>query len=525
MPFPHPLGNERSPSLWIETAGTTSHGPVDADQRADVIVVGAGIAGLTSSYLLAKAGKSVVLVDRERVAMSETGHTTAHLQIVVDTRLQDLVDRFGLEGAKKGWDSQLEAVRLIEQIAREERIACGLERLPAYLYSPREEDVDALRREMRLARRIGYAAEWADPREVPFPAKAAVRFPHQGKLHPRQYALGLAKACERLGVRIFEGTEATKVHEGSPVVVETREGHRLTGDWFVSAANTPWHVKIALHTKLHPYRTYAIGARVPRGIFGDALYWDTLDPYHYTRVEREGDRDLVVLGGEDHELAEEPDTERHWESLLDHLRQAVDDVEPAYRWSGEVMETEDGYPYIGRVPGRPENELVVTGDSGTGITNGTLGGLMVAERILGRGTPWDELYDPARVATGAEAAKGWLAKNLGDAKELAVRYLKPGEIEGPDELAPGQGGILRRGAQRIALARTLDGALVARSAACTHAGCVVGWNHAEQSWDCPCHGGRFTPGGDILHGPPAAPLKEVDLDEVLSKKEAEGKKG
>jgi len=405
-------------------------------------------------------------------------------------------------------------VRLIESIARDEKIACELERLPAFLYTPREDQVDLLRDEMRLAREIGYAAEWADPSEVPFKAVAAVRFPDQGKFHVRKYLLGVVAACERLGVRFFEGTECTKVEEGKPLRVKTTDGHVITADFLVAASNTPWHVKLTFHTKLTAYRTYAVGFRVPRGVFGEALYWDTLDPYHYTRVEREGENDLVILGGEDHRQGEESDTEDRWLALVRHMREATDDFVVAHQWSGEIYETQDDMPYIGVAPGRPDNELVITGDSGTGMTNGTVGALMVTERILGRGTPWDEMYDPSRATRGLHGVAGALVKSAGDATGLARKLLKPGEIESADELAPGQGGILRQGLRKLAVARRMDGKLCALDAACTHAGCEVAWNHGEQSWDCPCHGGRFTPEGEVLHGPPVKPMRSVSLDEL-----------
>ncbi len=514
MVFPHPGGNERNPSYWIETTGQTSYPPVSGDEACDVLIVGAGIAGVTCAYFLAKAGKKVVVIDRERMAMSETGHTTAHLQAVDDARLTDLVDRFGKEGAKNVWDGHHEAVRTIEQIAHDERISCDLERLPAFLYSPLFEDMDMLRKEMRLAREIGYAAHWADPQDVPFPCVAAVRFPDQGKFHPRKYLLGLTKSAERLGVKFFEGTEAIEVKGGDEVEVKTREGHSLRAKWLISASNVPWNAPISFHTKLTSYRTYAVGVRVPRGIFGDALYWDTLNPYHYTRVEHEGDLDLVILGGEDHKLADDEDTDRHWDNLVAHMREVTPDVKLASKWSGEVIETDDNLPLIGRTPGRGENELMISGDSGTGMTHGTLGALMLAEHILGRGTPWDELYDPARLTTGLKARTAAAIEGVSNVKALAKQILKPGEIESVDELAPGQGGILRRGLERVAVARQKDGSIRAVSGKCTHAGCTVGWNHGEQSWDCPCHGGRFALDGDVLHGPPVEPLAPVNLDDI-----------
>lgn len=519
MTFPHPTGNSR-PSYWIETTPETAYPPVQGDARADVVIVGGGIVGLTSAYLLAKAGRSVLVVDRERIAMAETGHTTAHLQIVLDTRLRDLVPRFGLKGAKLGWDSQMEAVRLIESIARDERIACELVRTDAYLYAnpSKPEDADMLREEIRLARKIGYEAHEADPGEVPYGAAFAVRFPDQGKFHVRKYLLGVARAAERMGARIHEGTEVAAIEEGAPARVRTRDGHTLTGDWVIQATNTPSVANELIHTNLYPYRTYAIGAYVPRGVFQERLYWDTEDPYHYTRVEQQGARDLVILGGEDHKVGAQSDTEQAYAHLAEYLGRATSDFEIAYRWSGEVMETQDDYPYIGRAPGQAENMLIATGDSGTGMTNGTLAALMLTERVLGRGTPWDDLYDPVRATKGRGALFEWVRENVDNGAKLVGRALMRSTIDDVAELEPGQGAILKKGLKPIAVSRTSEGKLCAVRGLCTHMGCTVKWNHGEESWDCPCHGSRFTPTGEILHGPALKPLESYPLDKLLEER-------
>ncbi|HUR68914.1 MAG TPA: FAD-dependent oxidoreductase [Candidatus Thermoplasmatota archaeon] len=519
MAAPHETGNSRSLSYWIDTTASTSFPPLGADDKADVCVVGGGIAGITAAYLLAKAGTSVIVLDRERVAMAETGHTTAHLQIVLDTRLSDLVPRFGLDGTKLAWDSQLEAVNLIESIAREHRISCELERLPAYLYSPHKKDKKLLKEELRLTRKIGYEAEWASPDEIPFPAEHAIKFPDQGKFHVRKYLLGVVKAAQALGVRFHEGTEVSDVKSGRHVVVETRHGARVKAKWLLCCTNTPIVGRETIHAKVEAYRTYAIGALVPRGVFGEALYWDTLDPYHYTRVERRGEQDLVIHGGEDHLVGDVEDTESRWAKVYDHLREATTESTLAYRWSGEIMETADDMPYIGRIPGRGKNELMVTGDSGTGMTNGTIGALMLAEHVLGRGTPWDELYDPARIEMDMNVAKETLRYNLHAGKRFVKGALMRGEIADIAELQLGEGAIVKQGMRPIAVSRLEDGTLCAVSGVCTHVGCTVAWNHGEQSWDCPCHGSRFTPKGEILHGPARDPLAPVDLEGLLDARE------
>lgn len=520
MPFPHPTGNQ-GPSYWTETTPGTAYPRLEADERADVVVVGGGIVGLLTAYLAAKEGKSVVVVDRERVAMAETGHTTAHLQFVLDTRLKDLVPRFGVEKTKLAWDSQLEAVRLIESIAAEERIACELERLDAFLYSPYKSDGKMLRDEIRYAREIGYEAFEASPEDVPFPAEHAIRFPDQGKFHVRKFLLGVAKAAERRGVRFYEGTEVASIKDGG---AKTREGHTLEAEWMVHATNVPFEPRVLLQTKLYAYRTYVIGARVPRGLIRNALYWDTNDPYHYTRVESgvlgEAGGDLVILGGEDHKVGTETDTERHHGALADYLRTATTDYEVRYRWSGEVIETEDDLPYIGLLPGAGPRDLVATGDSGTGMTNGAIAALMLSERIAGRGTPWDALYDPRRVTGAAKPVLDYVKQRAHESMEYAKAALRKGDLSSVNDIPLGEGAVVRAGLKPIAVYRGEDGRLVACSATCTHLGCTVRWNKLESSWDCPCHGSRFSPTGEVLHGPAPDPLAPVDVEKVWSSKEA-----
>lgn len=501
-------------SYWMATSMRTAFPRLEEDVRVDVAVVGGGIVGVTAAYLLAKAGRSVVVLDRGHILEAQTAHSTAHLQIPTDTRLSTLVPRVGLDRAKLAWDGNMEAVRLIESIVEEERISCGFERLDGVLFTPRKLQRRLLKREARLTRAIGHAVEEAPPESVPFPTAAALRYPHQGKVHPRQYLLTLAQKAAARGVQFYEQTEATDVRGGEPACVCTASGVQVTADWVVAATHSPFHTRVRLHARLRPFRSYVVAARVPGGVFPDALYWDTLDPFHYVRVEREGERDLVIIGGEDRHTGDEENTDERYGALLAYLRQASPDVEPAYRWSAQDLETEDELPCIGATPGHGSNELVATGFGGTGITWGSLAAWMLTERILGRGTAWDEVFDPTRFARSARVVARQAKKMLSDSAHLVGGMLLPGDVHNVHDLAPGEGGILRQGARKVAVCRTLDGEVCAVRATCTHLGCMVGWNQAEQSWDCPCHGSRFSPKGDVLDGPAKRPLAREDVARV-----------
>ncbi|HWG92050.1 MAG TPA: FAD-dependent oxidoreductase [Candidatus Thermoplasmatota archaeon] len=514
-------------SYWLDTTPTPEHPPLAANARADVAILGGGITGLLAAYYLTKAGKRVVLLERYGIAQAETGHTTAHVTYVVDTRLKDLVRIHDRESAKASWDSSVHAINLIETIAREEGIECGFERIDGFLYGPERGDRRLLEQEQDYAHEFGYRAERVDPASFPFPAEAVLRFPRQAKFHPRKFLLGVADRVTARGGLIHGNTEVVEVDpqaddaEGR-VRITTATGHEVRADWVLVTTNVPFVDRVRMFTKLFPYRSYVIGAYIPAGILKNALYWDTLDPYHYIRVEPQGDRDYVILGGEDHKVGQEENPEEAWTRLETYLREHLRvDVEVVHRWSGQIIENLDYLPYIGVNPGSPDHELIATAYSGNGMTFGALAAWMLAERVMGRATPWDRLYDPARKS--ARQIKDYLAENKDFPLELAKGHLTPHRPE-TTALAPGEGTIVRAGTKKVAVCCDASGELRAVDAVCTHLGCLVAWNRAEQSWDCPCHGSRFTPSGEVLNGPAYRPLDQVAVPEEFRAHQARGRR-
>jgi Rieske Fe-S protein len=313
----------------------------------------------------------------------------------------------------------------------------------------------------------------------------------------------VAEAFRRAGGKIFTETHAAEIAAGSPARVATAGGATVTADAVVVATNAPVSTRFAIHTKQAPYRTYVIGARVPRGAIPRALYWDTLSPYHYIRLHQgpQADEEILIVGGEDHKTAHEEDpADRHgnlerWTRERFPMARSI-----AFRWSGQVLETVDGIAFIGRSPGGhgDENVYVITGDSGMGMTHGTIGGILVTDLIVGRENPWVHLYDPSRISP--RAAGEFAKENL----DVALQYASlatPGEVADTGEIARDSGAVVRRGLKKVAIYRDGQGALHERSAICTHLGCVVRWNSLEKSWDCPCHGSRFDARGRVINGP------------------------
>ena len=503
----------RTTSVWMATGDVPEFGPLAHAASADVCVVGAGIAGLTTAYMLAREGKSVVVLDDGVVAGGETARTTAHLVNALDDRYYDLERLHGERGARLAAESHTAAVDHIEEIVGREQIDCDFERLDGYLCVAPGQSTEQLGEELRAAHRCGLTEiKYVErvPYE-PYDFGAALHFPYQGQFHILKYMSGLARAFTTLGGRLHTHTHADKIEgDGETARVETSEGHVVTAGAVVVATNTPVNDLVSIHTKQAPYRSYVVGARLARGSVPRMLLWDTEDPYHYVRLQSvdEG-HDVLIVGGEDHKTGQAEDFDERFRRLEEWTRERFPSVEAfEYRWSGQVMEPVDGLAFIGRNPGDSDNVYVATGDSGNGMTHGTIAGMLIRDLILGRDNAWATLYDPSRLSlrAGGEYAR----ENLNVAAQYAD-HLTGGEVSSPDEVAPGSGAIMRRGLSKVALFREDTGALHEFSAVCTHLGCVVAFNDKERSWDCPCHGSRFDPtDGHVLNGPAIEGLSPAD---------------
>ena len=496
---------------WADSVPFPRFSTIDRDIDADVVVVGGGITGLTTAYLLLSAGKSVVVLERGRCAEIDTGHTTAHLTMVTDTRMNDLAERFGRSHAQAVWDAGVAAMMQIESIASEHDIDCEFEWVDGYLHSvPGESDVgqsDALKLDATLAQELGFEAQFVD--HVPGAGGPGVRFSDQARFHPRKYLAGVANAITAKGGEIFEHSGAEEFFE-QPLRVQAN-GRRVRCKDIVIATHNPvagiarGMSATLFQTKLALYTSYVIAGQVPHGTLPDALLWDTADPYHYMRLQPHADWDLVIFGGEDHKTGQVSDTNACYARLERALLAGVPAATVTHRWSGQVIETPDGLPFIGKMT---DHQYAATGFGGNGMTFGTLAATMIADAILGRKNPWSELFDPARAAI-RHGLWDYIKENADyPYYKMRSRFPAP-ESRSLRSLKPGHGRVIQENSAKVAVYRRPDGSLTKRSAACTHMGCAVAWNDAERSWDCPCHGSRFTPDGDVISGPAQTPLEQV----------------
>ena len=473
---------------------------------------GAEITGLTTAYLLTQAGRKVVLLERGRCASVDTGLTSAHLTMVTDARLSELAKRFGRSHAQAVWDAGLAGIATIEEITRGLGLDAGFEWVEGYLHTPVDaptgDEDPRLREDAMLASEFGFDAVYEPV--VPLMGRAGVRVDGQARLHPRRYLAGVARSLTDAGGRIFEHSDATEFMDEprrvkcndffvdcDDVVIAT---HNPLVGLAGAAAATLFQTKLALYT------SYVIGSRVGRGMVPDALWWDTADPYRYLRVEPRHDHDMLIFGGQDHKTGQEPDTKACYARLERALARIVPDAKTEYRWSGQVIETPDGLPYIGS---SADHQYSATGFGGNGLTFGTVAAMMITDAIVGRQNPWAELFHPGRMAV-TRGLWEYVKENVDYPYYMIRDRFAGAETRSLRSIRRGEGAVVARDGKKVAVYRDPAGRISQRSAVCPHMGCLVAWNPAERTWDCPCHGSRFKPEGQVISGPAEAPLSEIE---------------
>jgi glycine/D-amino acid oxidase-like deaminating enzyme/nitrite reductase/ring-hydroxylating ferredoxin subunit len=487
-------------SLWLSSTSIPRFPSLQQDLESDVVIVGAGITGLTAGLLLAERGLRVVILERDSIGSGETGHTTAHVTTALDAGYHYIRRTYGSENAKLVADAASASLGMIASLVSRFEIHCHFRRVDAWTYTEKRGYVAELKREAAAARESGLNAEWSETVPLPFETRGAVRWRDQAQLHAGEYLAGLARAAVAAGVQIFCETLVSEIDDGTAITA----GGCVRAGAILQATNVPISGFTMVHTKTAPYRTYAMAFPIdtPRH---DGLFWDTADPYHYIRCQDTDQGTYLIVGGEDHRVGGEEDSDARFDALTAYARDYFDVETPRYRWSGQIIEPHGGLPLIGGSDGR----YIATGYSGQGITMGTFGAMLISDLIAGVENRWKDLFDPSRSVPDM-TARDFILENLAFPKRVIKDRLTSHDVEGSSfaTLAAGQAAILRIDGKKVAAWRDENGSLHAVSAVCTHMKCDVAWNDAERSWDCPCHGSRFTPDGDVLNGPASEPLEK-----------------
>jgi glycine/D-amino acid oxidase-like deaminating enzyme/nitrite reductase/ring-hydroxylating ferredoxin subunit len=507
-------------SWWLASDTPGEYETLNAPVETEVLVIGGGIAGLTIAYLLCKEGRQVTLVEDGYIGSGESGRTTAHLTHALDDRYYYIEKAFGKEGSRIAAESHTAAIDLIETIVNTENIDCDFKRVDGYLFLHSSDKRENLEKEFEATQRAGLRTEWFDGvPHISLETSPCIRFPGQGQFHIMKYLGGLANTIIKMGGRIYTHTHARHVDEKRAEC----NGFKVTARYIVVATNTPINNIVTIHTKQFPYRTYVVAGKIPKGSVNPCLWWDTGDqdstwptaPYHYVRVApMDQQYDLLISGGEDHRTGqadkEEIPEEERYEKLSDWTKKRFPQIEEiVYQWSGQVMEPLDYMGFIGKNPGN-DNVYIITGDSGNGMTHTTLGGIIIRDLITGKPNSWAELYSPARLPI---KETGTFFKEAVDFIRQYADFITAADIKQINELAAEQGAILGRGVKRYAVFRGENG-IQAYTAICPHMGCVVQWNNEEKTFDCPCHGSRFTKEGVVINGPSTANLERIPHNKI-----------
>jgi glycine/D-amino acid oxidase-like deaminating enzyme/nitrite reductase/ring-hydroxylating ferredoxin subunit len=494
--------NQSTHSLWQEIKSPRLSG-LHQDFTTDVCIVGAGISGLTTAYLLLRNGFKVAVLDKKNFGIDETGFTTAHLSNALDDTYTNLIKWHGERGARLAYQSHTDAIDLIEKIVSEEKIDCDFKRVNGYLFLAPGDSTKELNDELEAAHKVGFTSvrSLSQAPLAHFNSGPCLEYPNQAQFHPLKYLKGLVQVIQRLGGQIFTETQVDEIQGGKDAFVKTAGGFKVHSKSVVVATNVPVNNRFTIYTKEAQYRTYVIGLKVPKGSMAPVLLWDTKDPYHYVRFHSDETLayDVMIVGGEDHKTGQGEFPEVHFTRLKTWVRETFG-IEPevVYHWSGQVVEPVDGLAYIGKNPMDNGNVYIATGDSGHGMTHGTIAGILLRDLIMGRENEWAKLYDPGRV--NYKSIGTYLKENLNTASQY-VDWISPGDADSFTNMGLGDGMVIRQGFSKVAVYRDENGTFHFHSAVCPHLGGIVHWNSAEKTWDCPCHGSRFDRNGVAINGP------------------------
>lgn len=491
-------------SYWMASTSQTNYPSLKEDINVDVAVIGGGITGISCAYLLKKEGLKIAVIEADHIAQGTTGHTTAKITSQHNLIYYKIKNQMGKELAKQYADANESAIRMIEKIANENHIDCDFTPQSAYVYTQKEKYVQQIHDEVNTAQELGIKASYVENVPFPFSIKAAVCFENQALFHPRKYLLALANDLANDGCSIFEQTRVVDIDEGSNYVITTNLGKKVTAEKLIIASHYPCYNKSGLYfARIYPDRSYVVAIKAKKKYPG-GMYITAEEPGRSLRYQNSKDGELILVSGEHHKPGQGVDTIKHYEALIKFAHETFEVEDIPYRWSTQDCSTLDGVPYVGHFTSKTPNMYIATGFAKWGMTNSTASAMIIKDLIVHGKSPWQDVYNPSR-QTVVASAKNFVVENLNVAEQLVKGKLS--SLPKDTEISPGEGKIIEVNGQKTGAYRDEQGTLHLVDTTCTHLGCELVWNSAEKSWDCPCHGSRFSYEGEIIEGPAVKPLK------------------
>lgn len=501
-------------SLWQPGMPHYTASNKASDIEYDVAIVGGGITGISTALLLQEIGKKCILLEANTLCFGTSSGTTAHLNTLLDTPYTTITQNFGEENAKLVAAAARDAIELVKKNIQKYGIDCDFEETPAYLFSQTPEQTKDLQEIYESSMKAGLDIVYSKNIPVPIPFEQSLKINNQAKFHPLKYVYALAAAFEQAGGVIKQHCRVLNAEGDDTLAIETSTGEWKAGT-IIYATHIPMVINL-LHLRCSPYRSYVMAVRLENDQdYPDALVYDSYDPYHYYRTHIIQGKKYLIAGGEDHKTAHEQNTAKCFLQLEAHIRKYFSVKEISYKWSSQYYESSDGLPYIGHLPGHPGNIYVATGFGGNGMVYSGVSALLLKSLVLGEENNYTKLFDPNRLKPVAGFVN-FIKQNADVAGQLLSKIIPADKLDSFAELAPGEGRIVQYEGETIALHKDEQGALHAIHPSCTHMKCSVAWNMAERSWDCPCHGARFSGDGKVLNGPASYNLAIINVESLVA---------